>query len=166
MSSGPGHWHQPINHTIVARAAVDAMLNGIPVDVTVCACADPFEFMMVYKSTHGSTLYVGDVPQQKVTRYYATRNGGSMVKVSPPVEGAQPGAFKRKNGISEYEYKKHDPFTWNPAIHTGNKSRYDDRRTEVNKGWLVTECNDAREFNWGNVDYGFYIAEAEKLLVR
>ena len=166
MSAGAGHWHQPINHTVVARAAVDQMVHGIPVAVSIHACTDPFDFMMVYKSTRGSTLYIGETAQAKVTRYYAARNGGAMVKVSPPVEGAQPGAFKRKNGVTQYEYNKFDPFTWNAAVHTGNRSVYDERRTEVEKGWLVAQCNDASAFNWGNVDYGFYIAEAEKLLIR
>lgn len=166
MSSGPGHWHQPINHTIVARAAVDQMVHGVPIAVTVAACVDPFEFMMVYKATGGSTLYIGDTAQQRVTRYHVARDGGSMVKVSPPVEGSQPGAFKKRNGVTQYEYNKHDAFTWNAAIHTGNRSKYDDRKTNIESGWLVAQCNDANTFNWGNLNYDFYISEAEKLVIR
>ena len=164
MSGGAGHWHQPIDYTIVARAAIDRMVHGVPTEISINACADPFEFMMVYKTSRGSTLYIGDTPQQRVTRYYVSRKGGSMVKVSPPA--GTPGAFKRKNGVSEYEYKKFDPFIWNEAVHTKNGSKYEDRNTEVNKGWLTTQCNDASTFDWGNLNYDFYIAEAEKLVVR
>jgi len=158
--------HQPINHPIVARAAIDQMMHGVPVAVTLAACDDPYEFMMVYKATRGSTLYIGETPQQRVTRYYVARNGGAMVKVSPPVEGSQPGAFKKKNGVTQHEYNKHDPFIWNGDVHTGNRSKYDDRRMSVNAGWLVAQCNDANDFNWGNVNYDFYEAEAEKLIIR
>jgi len=166
MSGGPGHWHQPINHPIVARAAIDYMTHDIPLEVTLSACADPFEFLMVYKSTRGSTLYIGETAQQKVTRYYVSRDGGAMVKVSPPVEGAISGAFKRKNGVSHHEYNKHNPFIWNAEFHTGNRSKYDDRKTRVQAGWLVTQCNDIRDFNWGKLNYDFYQAEAEKLVIR
>lgn len=166
MSGGPGHWHQPINDVVVARAAIGEMVHGVPVELGVMACADPFDFMMVCKATGGASVYIGDQPQQRVTRYYVSRNGAPMVKLFPPVEGSIPGAYKMKTGVSHWEYQKHDPFVWNPAVHTKNQSKYEDRKTSVHAGHVVTECNDMDTFDWGNLNYDFYIAEAKKLVIK
>ena len=166
ISAGPGSWHRPLNCPIVARAAVEEMAHGIPCEITIAACTDPFEFMMVYKAKGGSKLYIGETVQQKVTRYHVSRNGLPMFKISPPVQGAIIGAFKRKNCVSQFEYEKHDPMIWNADIHTGNRSIYEDRKTNVQSGWAVNQCNDVAMFNWNELNYDYYITECKKLVLQ
>ena len=50
-------------------------------------------------------------------------------------------------------------------IHTKNKSKHQERReTGVTVGWLVTDCMDADNFKWSELNREYYIAEAEKLV--
>ena len=56
-------------------------------------------------------------------------------------------------------------WAWSEKVCTKNRSKYTERRTNLQSGWLVRECNDATTFDWSNVDYGYYIAEARKLII-
>ena len=53
---------------------------------------------------------------------------------------------------------------WDARIHTGNRSKHDTRELSICAGWRVMECADAGDFNWGELNYDYYIAEAEKLV--
>jgi hypothetical protein len=39
-----------------------------------------------------------------------------------------------------------------------------EREFAVDKGWSVAPCNDARDFDWNNLNRRFYVIEAEKLV--
>lgn len=41
----------------------------------------------------------------------------------------------------------------------------DERDFDIEKGWRVTECNDASDFKWSNVNWLYYIEEARKLVI-
>lgn len=45
------------------------------------------------------------------------------------------------------------------------KGKTDERRIGVQQGWMVTVVNDADLFRWDNVNWLFYITEAEKLVI-
>ena len=49
-------------------------------------------------------------------------------------------------------------------IHTKNKSVYAEGRTAMCKGWLSTDCSDMKNFDWSQINYDYYIAEAEKIV--
>ena len=49
-------------------------------------------------------------------------------------------------------------------IHTKNKSKHEQRETSFCAGWLVTDCSDVNNFDWSNINYDYYIAEARKLI--
>jgi len=53
---------------------------------------------------------------------------------------------------------------WDDRINTKNKSVYDIRSTSINAGYLVAPCNNIKDANRDNINYDFYIAEAEKLV--
>ena len=53
---------------------------------------------------------------------------------------------------------------WDARIHTGNKSRHEQRELGISVGWKVMECADADDFNWSQLNYEYYIQEAEKLV--
>ncbi len=40
-----------------------------------------------------------------------------------------------------------------------------DREIGKQVGWGIKECNALSDFNWADVDYNYYIAEAKKLVI-
>lgn len=169
-NASPSAWYKDLSAQVVARAADAAMRLGIDPRTYIYSRADPFDFMLRAKATHGSHLFIGDQPAQRITRYYIARNGAPMVKRSPPVAGATPGAWKRKNGISDGNYyavlREIEPGAWDARIHTANRSTYEQRETGIQSGWLVAECNRADAFDRRNVNHDWYIEEARKLIIK
>lgn len=167
-TASPPAWHKDFNPIIVTRAAVAAMVHGIDPETFIRCHTDPYDFMCRAKCDRASTLYLGDDPVQSTFRYYVAREGRPLVKVSPPPAGAVLGAYKRKNGVSEAEYRRVMQETggeWHPDVCTGNRSKYEDRRTAIQAGWRVADCCNADAFRFDNVNYEFYIAESRKLII-
>jgi hypothetical protein len=168
-NASPSAWYKDHSSYVIQRAAEAAMFLGVDPALFVPSRTDPFDFMIRAKAPRGSTVYIGDKPQQRITRYYVSKRGEPMLKRSPPVAGAIPGDWKRRNGLSDGEYyavlNTISPGEWDARIHTANKSKYDDREMSLQSGWLVTECNRADTFDRSNVNYQFYIDETRKLII-
>lgn len=161
-------WHKDLSMLIVPRAAVAAMVHGIDPEIFIRAHTDPFDFMLRAKVGRSDTLLIGDEEQQRVTRYYVARAGAPMLKVSPPVAGGVIGQWKRANGITKAEYDRVMQETggaWDERVCTKNRSKYEERRTAIQAGWNVTECNKASDFRFDNLNYDFYVSEARKLII-
>lgn len=166
--ASPPCWYKDLGNIVSVRAALAAMVHGIDPETYIRAHSDPFDFMLRIKVDRSSLLYLGDKPIQRTTRYYVTTDGLPMVKLSPPPAGCQLGAFKRKNGVHAAEYERVMCETggqWDERVCTGNRSKYEERRTAIQAGWRVSECNVASAFRFANVDYSYYIAEAKKLII-
>ncbi|MGL5284487.1 MAG: hypothetical protein ACRC8W_22600, partial [Plesiomonas shigelloides] len=197
-------WHQDPSALVVPMAAEAALVRGEDIAHFIKSHTDPFDFMLRAKVPRASKLVMRwpewDAEQelQHITRYFVSRNGGSLVKVSPPT--GEPGTWKRKakvpdelyhavlrelaenppewNGFyeieddneremarAEYNAPRDSAGTpWDARIHTGNKSKHDTREMSVNAGWRVTECADAADFNWSELNYDWYIEQARKLV--
>lgn len=124
--------------------------------------------MLRVKVDRKSRLELDGRKIQSTSRYYMAKNGGTLVKISPPPEDAVMGAYKRKNGVSQAQYlavMQAGNWEWNGDVCTGNKSRYEDRRTGIESGWKIAECNDTGSFDFRNLDYSYYINEAVKLII-
>lgn len=174
--SGPRAWHGDSSYMVMPMAADAALVKGVPVEVFIREHKNPFDFMGRYKTPGGSKLIwgrtdaFGGVQQQRVTRFYRAtgERAGSLIKESPPPDHAYalPGAYKRKNGITDAEFnainREVPAGTWDGRIHTANKSVYADRVITVAQSARV--CNRAVDFDWSSVDYEWYIAEAAKLV--
>ena len=83
-----GAWNINNNHTIVAKALENYMVHGTPIEDTVKASTDIFEFQFIAKagSKYKDAFHVVDgkkVPTQKVNRVYATTDTryGTLYKV-------------------------------------------------------------------------------------
>lgn len=166
--ASPPAWHKDHSNIASKRAAVTAMVYRVDPAPVLRAHTEPFDFMLRAKVNRSDQLLIGDVPQQRVTRYYVSRTGAPMVKISPPVSGGVVGQWKRANSVTKAEYERVMQETgdqWDERVCTKNRSRYEQRRTTIESGWLVTECNDASTFDWSNVNYDYYIAEARKLII-
>lgn len=165
-SSG-SNWNKDFSNLTAQKGVEQCLLKGyLPSDILRCL-TDPFDFMMRYKTTGASKVFIGDLQQQKTCRYYVSTAGEPMKKIAPPTGIV--GQFKRKNSLSDAFYTKiaHEVGSgvWDERIHTKNKSRYEMTETSIESGWLVKRCNNAKDFNWQDVDYRYYENEVTKLLI-
>lgn len=162
-----GVWNKDFSNLVSIKAAVKAMTHSWPLEVGVRLVTDPFDFMLREKATGQTKIFIGEEKQLKTVRYYISKSGQKMKKVSPPT--GELGQYKRKNGIKDVEFdkiiKEIGKDVWDERIHTKNKSKYEIRETAVHSGYLVKQCNRADKFDWSDVDWNYYIEEARKLIV-
>lgn len=162
-----GFWNKDFSRMIVEKAIQHVLVNNMSVDTYLALATNPFDFMMRYKTPGGATVYIGDKACSKTVRYYVSTKGEPMRKVAQPTGAI--GEFKKKNGITDSEYRKIlatiPKGQWDERIHTKNKSKYGLTETEIEKGWLVKECNVATNFDWNDVDFRYYKEEIEKLII-
>jgi len=64
------------------------------------------------------------------------------------------------------------PNVWDARIHVGKadkpdtQTKYADTISSVCKDYLVKDCCVASNFDWSDVDYKYYLAEIEKIIIR
>lgn len=165
-SSQPPAWHKNFSNVVSTRAAVANMVEGVDIETYIRSCFNPFDFCCAVKATGGSKLFWGDKRVQKNTRFYISTDGQFLSKVMPPAGPV--GAYKRRNGVSETEYNRIMAETggeWDERVCTGNKSKYEERVTGLAAGYKVTVVNDIETFKWDNINYDWYIQEAQKLII-
>lgn len=162
-----GWWNKDFSNLASKIAAEKTITQSWPVETAVRLVTNPFDFMMRYKATGASKLFIGDEKQLKTVRYYVSTAGAPMKKVAPPK--GELGQYKRKpktkddlfNGVMKEIGKD----VWDERIHTKNKSKYEIVTTSVQAGKLVKQCNVATDFNWNDVDWSYYKEEAKKLII-
>jgi hypothetical protein len=168
-------WHQNHSCLVVPKVAELHLLYGLDVEKLVINHRDNFDFMLLQKAKGASKLYIGDQIVQKHTRYFVSKDGQPMTIVRKPTGKA--GTWKRKNGLSDDFYNTVlselprgvgecdvDGVPHDKRIHTGNKSKYEDSVSAVNKGYLTTACNRVEQFDRTKVYYQYYIDEVNKLV--
>ena len=132
-------WHQDHSALVIPKAAEAALIHGTDIRHFIENHTDVYDFLLRTKVPRSSSLLWIDYDgtehrQQNVTRYYVSVLGGDLVKVMPPT------AKMTKEG------KDHD------------------RRISFHAGWKVTPCNDIRECNPDDIEFDYYVREAEKLV--
>lgn len=167
--AGPPAWHKDLGNLVSIKAAVAAMVHGVPIENFIRAHTDKFDFMCRIKVGKADNLRWGGTEVQRTSRYYVAQQGAPLIKVSPPKEGCRIGDYKRKNGLTDMEYnaiaRTLQPGIWDERIHTKNKSKYKIRETGIDAGWNVALCNNAAHFQFDNLNYNYYVAEAQKLMI-
>lgn len=162
-----GWYNKDFSNLASIIAAEKAMTDSWPLEIAIRLITNPFDFMLRYKATGESKLYIGEDEQLKTVRYYVSKTGKPMKKIAPPK--GEIGQFKRKNSLKdeffEKVFKQIGKNVWDDRIHTKNKSKYVMAETSVQSGWLVKECNIASKFNWRDVDWSYYIEESKKLII-
>lgn len=78
---GELQWHRNHSAYIVAIAAERYLIHGTPIRYTVMTHPNALDFMLAVKTTAAFTTYIGDAAQQRITRYYVSRNGDDMYKI-------------------------------------------------------------------------------------
>lgn len=162
-----GYWNKDYSMMVVPKVIEQVLINNWKPEDVIKLMYDPFDFMMRQKTPAGATIYIGDTPMQKTLRYYASTKGEPMKKVM--AAKGEEGQFKRKNKLSDEYFNsvmsEIGKGVWDERIHTKNKSVYEEREQEVEKGFLVKECNNADKFDWTDVDFDYYIKEVNKLRI-
>jgi len=164
----PPAWHKDFSAVVSVKAAVEHMVTGVAIEDFIYAHADPFDFMCRAKCDRSSKLMIGDQEVQRITRYFVSTNGDHMRKVSPPAKGYRVGQWKRAPKVSDSDYYavlREVGDAWDARIHTKSKSKYEIRETSIESGYKVTDCSDARRFDFESVNYDYYIENAKKLVI-
>lgn len=176
-------WHKDHSALVVQKAVEAYMLNGTDIAGFICSHSDPFDFMIRGKVNRDASLHlVYQNGYEKKTgntiRYFVSNTGGSLIKRSIP-KGV-PGTWKRRTKITDQFYQQViDEITGQPGeqdaagvphdtrIHTKNKSMWGTVTiTGLCSGNLTTECSHIRDFDWSNIRYDWYIAQAYKLVIK
>lgn len=162
-----GWWNKDFSNLASKMAAEKLMTHSWPVEIALRLVTNPFDFMLRYKANKGSTLFIGGVEQLKTVRYYVSKTGGPMKKVASPK--GEIGQYKRASKLKDEYFvkimKEIGPNIWDKRIHTKNENKYGIVETSIQVGWLVKQCNVATDFNWGDVDWTYYIEEAKKIII-
>lgn len=165
--SQPPAWHKRFDAVVSRRAAVAHMVDGVDIDQFIRFNTNPYDFCCAVKIRRSDKLLWGGIEQQRNTRFYISTDGHDLVK-QLPAQGPV-GAFKKANGVSDALYQqvmKETGGQWDTRVCTGNKSRYKIRESQIMAGYKVTIVNNIEHFKWENVNYDWYIREAEKLVIK
>jgi len=165
-------YHKNPSALIVPKAIEAHLVHGKNIRHFITNHKDPFDFMIRGKVPRDSKLILRvngyDLPQQRITRYFISNEGGELIKISPPK--GKLGEYKRANKLTDDYFNRImseiGPGVWDERIHTKNKSTYTIRETALDAGWKSAVCNNADHFNWDNLNYEYYIAETEKLIIN
>lgn len=161
-------FHQDASSLVIPKAVEAHLSSGESVRDFITNHRDDYDFMLFFKpggNGKQTKLMLDDTQIQSRSRYYVSIDGGRLYKIMP-AQGPL-GQYKRANGISEKEYNEwHVKYgnVHNPDIHTKNKSIYEDRHSDIQSGWLCSIANDMSTFDRKNINYEWYIREAEKLI--
>lgn len=168
ISNGqPPLWHRDLSNCVSIRAAVAHMVHGCNIEQFIRMCTNPYDFMCGIKTRKSDTLLYNGISQQKRgTRYYISTDGAPLTKNAPALGAV--GQFKKKHGISDEQYDhimNLGKGAWDERVCTKNKSKYEIRENQVCAGYNVTICNDVKDFRFDNINYAWYVQEAQKLIV-
>lgn len=156
--------HQNHSALVIPKVAEQALVHGADIESTIYNHTDIMDFMLRVKVNYGEELLLDDKPQQRTSRYYVSVGGGTLTAVRPPVAGKKAGDYKKSSSCTELQYARlNQTGVWNPEIHTKNKSMYGESRTEIEKGWKTTVCNDIMDCV-NPIDYQYYIERVKKIV--
>ena len=157
-------WHQNHSALVVPKVAERVLVNGLNIEECIHSHTDISDFLIMAKVPRKAQLFCGSEQVPNIIRYVITNNGQPLTKLMPAA--GELGAFKRANCLTTDFYnsiKDQIGDEWDARIHTKNKSVYEERRTNINSGVLVTICNDIQMLNTLDINYDYYINEVKKI---
>lgn len=160
-------WHQNHSSLVVAKAAEAALVRGEDIRTFIENHDDVMDFMLRAKVPRSNRLVWGDEQIQNTSRYYISTDGDLLYKIMP-AKGT-PGEYKRANKITDDYFNtvtaEIGTGVWDERIHTKNKSKYEERRTDLNTGYTVQIMNDMKSLPAvADFNYDWYVIQAEKLV--
>lgn len=158
-------WHQNHSQKVVSMAAEAALVHGQDIREFIMNHDNEMDFMLRTKVPRSMKLEWGFNKVPNIIRYYVSLDGDILEKVMPPKGPV--GEYKRANKLTDTYFdqiKEEVGDEWDERIHTKNKSKYEIRRTGYHTGYIVMLCNNMNEHTITDINYEYYIKEAEKLV--
>lgn len=140
--------HKDKSMLIVPKALSDYFINSIPVDKTIRSCDNIYDFCKAVKSKGGAKFYTIDPKtnikeaQQKVNRYFVSKQGKFLIKELPKLETKV--ATNQINIFGE--------------VNDGS------RISQVEAHHLITIANKKPVLDKENINYEYYIQECNKII--
>ncbi len=186
-------WNQNHSALVIKKAAAAAITEGVPVAEFIRNHTVMRDFLLFTKVGHNETLELrydimwgGSVVFENVlhsrlqnaSRYYVSNTGHKLFKTRPPlrrrgasVEMVMPYWISRKRTGMNKNLKVKTLHEYNNAIAAGYKTKDGGqfetgaiRESAVDKNWLVTPANKLHDGMQFDINYKYYIEEAEKLV--
>lgn len=166
-------WGKDHSALVVQKAACAAMVDGIPVREFVYNHSDGFDFLLRSKAT-GKTrqrlFHAGSVDHDP---YAEVDEQGNPVGHTDR-EGVyhrhmvfEPDAGEWLQKMTRYYMAKNgSPLQMIHAAAPASKEKRKHRIIGKHVGWNVAVCDDIEDFDPTNIDYEWYISEAEKLVIQ
>ena len=139
-------WSKDHSALVVQKAAAAEMIDGVPVRDFIMNHDDPFDFMLRLKGS--KTVKLRTFSHNEFDPDPNNPSGGTWLQKVTRYHIAKNGAALQK-------------------IHPPTKKAPDKFRIiGSHVGWNVAVCDDMSDFNPHNIEYEWYISEAEKLVIR
>lgn len=167
---------------VVAKAAEAALVHGKSIEHFIRNHDDKMDFMLRTKVPRAASLQLETIQSlsgtevgrstqvlQNISRYYVSKNGGSLIKVMSPTP-AQIKRWKNEEHYYHEDHNKHVVVTRGKKPPSGKfklgvapSELPPDRRIGIESGLLVKDCSDMNDFD-GDIDYDYYINETRKIV--
>lgn len=169
-------WHQDPSFQVVQKAVEAHVVRGVDIEDFIRNHDDKFDFCGKVKVPRNFKLTIGGDEYQRITRYYVGLTGGEMVKFMPhtdkQLEKAEFDRYRiyEKKGLKESivnatTLKKEAELIQRKFTLIGyGDGPLPDRSSRIEAGWKVVACNNMDDFDWSNINYDYYIKEANKLV--
>ena len=186
-------WHQDHSALVVKKAACAALIEGKNVREFIMNHNDIFDFFLCTKVSRNDNLVLqepvmwGDsivFPKmttetlQNITRYYISNKGSKLVKMMKPlkrkttnldmvkvgwVSKKLSGVNKNLRVTNENEYKSAIALGYR-IKDGGTLTHTNIREIGIDKDWLITPINNITDETKYDINFEYYITEAEKLV--
>lgn len=166
-------WNKDHSALVVQKAACAAMVDGTPVRDFIMRHEDPFDFMLCSKVT-GKTRQRLLLEGQTDTEAYPEINADGTPVTHVDSKGTviqhmvfEPDAGEWLQKVTRYYIAKNGGslqavYNAAPAAAMKRKKRIIGKHV----GWKIAPCDHLSEFNEQNIEFEWYIQEAEKLVIR
>lgn len=163
------------NHSalIIKMAAEEYFLNDVDPEEFIRNHKDPYDFMLRTKVPRSSRLVLVDnlgneTQVQNICRYYVSTDGGTLIKVMPPLKETQEvqvwvndETLEEVRILSPKEAKAYEKKGFRLSHVT--EEACPERRFEIEANWKCKVTNDMDNFAW-DIDYQYYIEKVWKLV--
>jgi hypothetical protein len=166
-------WSKDHSALVVQKAAEAEMIHGVPVREFIMNHPDPFDFMLRSKvsgKTRQRLFPAGSIDTPAFPEI--DQNGAVVSRVDSDGQMIRHMVFEPDAGVwlqkltRYYIAKKGHPLQTVHKAAPAAQMRRKERIIGVNVGWNVAVCDDVNDFDPANLEHEWYIAEAEKLVIR
>ena len=169
--------HKNFSRLVVPKIAEQVLLHGGNVSELVRNHPSLDDFFIKAKSKGEAKLYLDGKEIQKISRYYVSKTGGSLTKVSLPPKGALIGSWKRANKLSNKYYEdclNNPPLSgpvddhgtvWDERIHTKGKTKHELSEEKIEAGFKVKLANKTKNIDRNDINFDYYIEKVNDLVL-